>query len=212
MNKSKWFIVLLSLVLLAAGFGCMSISEYMTPAELDRSALDYLVRVGQGDLTQYEGYSNLYKAKLLNEAVDDAHEQMQLVYNQLSEKDMLLHNQAKDATSNNLAIANQREEMLFGETGLLTLGLSLAGFGSLTGLVGLMRKRPGDMTPEEIKQVVAGKESELTEKEQQIVELIQGVEDYINTYPDAALKIKDVLSKRQSAGTKALVGEVTANL
>jgi len=212
MNKSKYFIVLLSLVLLAAGFGCMSLSEYVTPATIDPRAVDYVTRAGVDDPNKYVGYANLAKAMRLGNAVDDAHETMQLVYSQLSESDQLKYGQIKDVAAANLAIAAQREQMLFGETGLLTLGLSLAGFGSLTGLVGLMRKRPGDMTPEEIKQVVAGKESELTEKEQQIVELIQGFEDYLKTYPDLADKAKDVLSKRQSAGTKALVGEVTANL
>ena len=212
MNKSKWFVVLLSAVMLAAGFGCMSLSEYVTPATIDPRAVDYVTRAGVDDPNKYVGYANLAKAMRLGNAVDDAHETMQLVYSQLSESDQLKYGQIKDTTAANLVMAREREELLFGETGLLTLGLSLAGFGSLTGLVGLMRKRPGDMTPEEIKRALAGQDAVLSGREKQIVELIQGVEDYINTYPDAASKIKDVLSKRQSAGTKALVGEVTANL
>jgi len=133
-----------------------------------------------------------------------------LALEQLQEKNSLDYSLLNDVVVKNLEVANAREEMLFSETGLLSMGLGLAGFGGLGGLLGLMRKRPGDWTKDEVDNALADANIETTKKESQIYELVKGVQEFINA--GKGEELKSVLAKNQSADTKKTVATIKATL
>lgn len=209
----KKLTIIVSLLACMASLGCVALSEYVTPAAKDNGAIDYAVRAGVADPNDFDGYFNLDKANRLAWKVDEAHQLNQLALSQKVERDSLQYAQLSDTVKVNVTAARQQEETLFGEKGILTLGLGLAGFGSLTGLIGLMRKRPGDMTPEEVKEALTGKDAELTEKEAQMVELVKGVQKYLgHASSTTSGTLKGYLDAAQSASTKVKVAEIKATL
>ena len=208
MKKTNLVIVLISVLAILGGMGCAVFSHIVTPAQIDQRAVDYTAKSGVTEPNSFDGYGNLDKAIKLENAVHDAHQLVQLDLMQLIDKDNLYYAQLNEITSSNRQTAQLREEQLFGKQGLLSLGLSMAGFGTLTGLIGLMRKRPGDITPVELKQAVAGKDAVLTKKELQFAELVKGVQNFMDTFPDTSKTLKDELAKTQSADTKTEVAKI----
>ena len=214
MKTSRLLIVLVSLAAVLGGLGCAALSNYITPAVIDGRAVDYATAIGVAEPNEFAGYGNLRKAVKLEKSVGAAHEQTQLNLLQLAEKDNLVYAQLNDIVKNNRINSQISEEQLFGKTGLLSMVLGLLGAGTLTGYLGLMRKRPGDITPEEVKQVVSGKEAELTAKEIQIIELVKGVQEFIDFSEDPVpvTILMDSLAKAQSIGTKQTVAKIKATL
>jgi hypothetical protein len=216
MTMKNTLLVAASLVMLA-GIGCAALSEYITPAAVDPRAVAYVEKAGVADSNDFDGFPNLEKAIRLEAAVGAAYEVTSLALTQMVEKNELDYGILKGAVANNLKTARDREEKLFGETGLLSTGLTALGFGTLTGLVGLMRKRPGDVTPQEMESVVADVKGEVTVKDRQFIELVKGVQTFLNKYKDDVTSVVDVelkaaLSAAQSADTKQAVAVVKTTL
>lgn len=203
--------VLLGLMAIS-GIGCVALSEYITPAELNKQAISYVDKAGVVDANEFNGYANLHKAEKLARAIVAAYEVNTLALQQLQEKNNLDYNLLHDIAAKNLEIAKQKEEMLFSETGLLSMGLGLAGFGGLTGMIGLMRKRSGDITPQEMEQVVSDVKGEVTAKDRQIIELVKGVQAFIKSGNGEAEALKAKLAAAQSADTKETVAKIKATL
>lgn len=217
----KKLMVIVSLVLIVLGLGCTAMSHYVTYAEVDRDAVEYAVDAGVADINDYDSWwPNLVMVERLGGDVDDGHKIIQLNLKQLIQKDDLKYSIHKDTVSADLAIALERENLLFGETGLLSLGLSMVGFGGLTGLLGLMRKRPGDITAPEMEQALAsatGKTSaELSIRDKQFVQLVKGVQVFIDDYKNSTnnkdivmLKaLKAALVAKQDVDTQTAVAVV----
>ena len=198
------------------GLGCAALSQYVTPAEIDHDAVAYAHRADTAQLADYEGYPNMAKAERLKKDVDAAHSTVQLDLTQQMQSDDLEYSIHKDVVSNNLIVAQQREEILFGETGLLSLGLSMAGFGAFTGLIGLARKRPGDITAPEMEQALATATgqtaAELSIREKQFVQLVNGVQEFMDNQPDVGpqTRLKAAMNKHQDTDTRAAVAVVKA--
>lgn len=215
-KRVRTIVVMLSLMLIATGIGCVAVSRHATPASIDQKAVWYVSSAGVAEPNDFKGYPNLVKAERLEKGVDSAHDVIQLELEQKIQRDNLEYSIHKDVTANNRLVGEQREEMLFGEKGLLSLGLSLAGFGTLTGFVGLMRKRPGDVTSQEVEQVVSqatGKTAaELSEKEKQLIEVVKGVQKFIDTYkdkePEAVTSLKELSNKAQDTSTQVAVAKI----
>jgi len=74
--------------------------------------------------------------------------------------------------------AQQQRDLIFGEEGILTLGLGMLGMGGLAGLAGLMRKRPGDWTKEDVDNAMEAADLEVEIKGDQIVEIVKGIETF----------------------------------
>lgn len=212
MKIAHYIVIAFSLLAIIGGIGCASLSHYVTPATIDRRAVDYAAKAQVADPNAFVGYSNLDKAIKLENAVGDAHAKNQLELMQLIDKDSLAYAQLNNIASSNRQMAQAREEQLFGPEGLLTMGLSMAGFGALTGLIGLLRKRPQDITPDELTQLIAGKDAELTDKEKQFIELVKGIQNFINASPTNSEILKTELAKVQSADTKTEVAKVKATI
>ena len=212
----RTLVIILSLIMVVAGISCTIVSQQATPAEVDRNALRYAVAAGVTDFNDYDAwYPNLAEAIRLIEDVDAAYSVNQLKIQQVAEKNDLDYSIHTKTTRNNFRIGQQREEALFGDKGLLSMGLGLLGMGSLTGMLGLMRKRPGDITKPEMEQVLAsatGKTSaELSTKEKQFTQLIKGVQAFTKTFgnmPDVVAGIKNSMDIHQDKDTQAAVAVI----
>ena len=130
------------------------------------------------------------------------------------EKDVTQHGIHQKVTTINQQVAVQREKAWFGETGLLSLGLSMMGAGSAAGLLGLICKRPGDITAPEMEQAMAtatGKtKEELSVKKKQFAQLIKGVQAFINARSDSVTsdQIKACMNASQDQDTQAAVAVI----
>lgn len=218
----KIIIVLISLFLIVAGLGCVAISELATPARIDTKAKVYAVERG-ADANDYRGYPNLAMSNQLLRDIESGHLKTVQDIQQAADRENLEYSIVTDTTKIDNQIAKQREQMLFGEKGLLSLGLSMVGFGTLTGLIGLMRKRPGDITQVEMEQALAtvtGKTTEeLSAKQRQFAQLVKGVQEFMDTYRktppigegSAEIVLKDMkafFNATQDTDTQVAVAEV----
>lgn len=207
--KTLAYIFCIGLVVLA--IGCASLSELVTPATIDKKAVEYADKAGVIDANDYDGYANLYKAKQLAQAVVAANQVNSLALEQLQEKNSLDYSLLNDVVVKNLEIANAREEQLFGETGLLSMGLGLAGFGGFTGLLGLLRKRPGDHSPQDFENAVTTIKGEVSTKEKQFIQVVQGVKKFMDSKTrdgkiDTVIEeLKGFLREAQDEDTKKAV-------
>ena len=201
----KSIFIICTLFLLMCGVGCAALSYIITPADIDKNAVVYASRAGTADPKDFKGYANLDKAMKLEKAVNEAHAVIQFGLQQKIEQDNLEYGIHKEATSISVASGLQREEKLFGPQGLLSLGLSLAGFGSLTGFIGLMRRRPGDVTGAEMQEAVSKVSGELSVKEKEFIQLVKGIEEFIKTYEDkdknTVESLKQTLASKQDTDT-----------
>ncbi len=200
----------LSIILIAFAVGCVALSESLTPATIDQRAVEYVVESGVAQPEEFAGYGNLHKARRLEALVTAAHQTNQFAFQKLSEGDLLTYTQLNQIAVHNRQQAAALEASIFSGEGLLPLLAGMAGAGTLTGLIGLMRKRPGDITPEEMEQAIAdvkGKTvEELTEKDKQILELVQSVAAIFKNLDTAKQQeIKTVLNGIQDTSTQNAV-------
>ena len=196
------------------GLACASLSEYVTPARISPKAIEYVEEANVVEPNAFNGYPNLDKANRLAQAVVAAYEVNSLALSQLQEKNNLDYSLLNDIVIKNRQEAQAREEELFSQTGYLSMGLSLAGFGGLGGLLGLMRKRPGDLTQQDYELAVNSINGEVQKRDNQLIEVVKGVQDFINEHKDDQLvaDLKGMLEKRQSEGTKQTVGKIKATI
>jgi hypothetical protein len=202
---------------MSVGLGCAAVSHYVTPAKVDQEALDYAVAAGIADPNSYDGYPNLVKATALKEDVDAAHSVIQFDLRQQMQKDDLKYSIHIDAATDNVQDGLRREEMMFGQEGLLSMGLSLVGVGGFAGVLGLMRKRPGDVTPAELGQVVqdvtGDTEAALSDKHRQFKELVLGISSYMKTLTDEqSLPLKAALNSAEDTDTRIAVSTLKREL
>jgi len=214
-SKMKQIMIVLSLILIIAGLGCTALSTLVTPAEVDRDALRYAVDAGIADFNDYDAwYPNLDEAERLVQDVDAANLLNQQDLQHRMDKDNTLHGIHRGVTVGNRQAGRQREETLFGETGILSLGLSMIGAGGFAGVLGLMRKRPGDITPQEMEHTLAtatGKTTaDLSIKEKQFVQLVKGVQGFldINKETMAGKEMKNCMNVAQDTDTRIAVAAV----
>lgn len=207
----KVIIIVFSLLLVVGGLGCVTLSHLLTPTEVDKQAVAYAVEAGVAELKEYTGYPNLAKALKLQRDVDVAYTLNQFEYQQLMQKDSVEHGIHKGTTTFNSTIGLQREESFFGEKGLLSLGLSITGFGMFTGVIGLLRKRPNDWTPDEVETALAEVKDEVTEKDKQVIEIVRGVQNFLNISDKSVAKsLKTLLAMSQSSSTKETIATIKA--
>ncbi len=203
----NWVIGLAASALLIAGIGCAAFSTLVTPANIDKQAVKYAASAGVIDANDFRGYANLDKAIRLKAAVDAAFKVKELSLTQMMEKNKLDYAQLSDVSESNMKASQAKEEQLFGEKGLLSMGLSLAGFGTLTGLVGLMRKRPGDITQQDMESALSTVKGEVTAKDRQFIEVVKGIQVVLDAHPKGdpvGDEIRKALEK-QSVDTRQAV-------
>lgn len=145
-------VIVLSLLCVLGAIGCEAFSYYLTPAATNSKAIEYTGNPSD----EYRSflYPNLADAVKLQADVKSAHELKQLAYKQKIETDGLTYQQINKVVESNRQSAMVFEERMFGESGFISMGLGLIGAGSLGGFLGLLRKRPGDVTPDELQSAV----------------------------------------------------------
>jgi hypothetical protein len=217
MKMKRTIIILLTVILTVAGLGCAALSTLVTPSRLDKGAVNYAVDAGVAEPNEYAGYQNLYKAQRLQADVEEAHEYNLFELETAVNRENLDYAVHRDTTKHEVTLSKQREEILFGQNGLLTLGLTMAGFGGLTGYVGLMRKRPQDFTPDELNTIVedtTGRTiAELQEKNKQLFQVVKGVGEFIKTYEaqdghGVVKELKGIMDKVQDTKTKTAIAAI----
>lgn len=214
--RSKIAVGLLSLVAIVGSIGCASMSSLLTPATIDKRAVKYADGAGVIDANEFDGYQNLEKALRLKQAVETAYQVKSLAIKQMQERNQLDYDTLNEVATKNWELAQAREEKLFGPQGLLTLGLGMTGMGALAGFVGLMRKRPGDLTPQDLENAVAGLKLESDSKAQQFAQVVTGVEKFMKANSkdekmDMVIdQLKSYLKAEQDAATKVEVAKVKA--
>lgn len=197
-------ISVIGLIMMMTGLGCVALSSYLTPADIDPTAVKYVTDTGVSEKGKYAGYPNLYKAELLKEDVEKAYKLNQFELQKAAEKNDLDYSICKDASVARYTEAIEREEALFGTTGLLSTGLTAAGFGMFTGLLGLARKRPGDITSQEMNAAIAQATGETEEtiaaKTKQFTEVVKSVEKFkgildntANSSSNTEVKVADLI-------------------
>lgn len=208
----KSLLCVLCVMAIGLGLGCAALSEYVTPANIDQKAVEYVVKAGVADANDFKGYANLEKAIRLEMMVENAYEVVSLALEQMREKNQLDYSMLRGVVINNTKAAREREELLFGETGILAVGLSVLGAGGLGSVLGLMRKRPGDITPQEMESALADIKGEVTAKDRQIIEIVKGVQKFLDRYPKGTVygdELRLALSN-QSADTREAVAVAKA--
>jgi len=179
-----------AITIIVVGVGCAALSEYLTPATLDRQAIEYAAEAGVIDVNDFRGYANLEKAIRLELAVKAAYEVKSLALQQMVERNQLDYSLLHDAVLRNTAQAKEQEKQLFGETGILSMGLSLLGVGGLTGALGWMRKRLSDGNRQFVEIVTDGN--------RQFVEIVKGVQTFIDN-SQLAPAVSDLLKEQWEA-------------
>lgn len=208
MKRSHLFIGLVGVLFTLTAVGCVSLSALITPAERDIGAIKFVEDAGIAEPNEFDGFFNLAKAEKLKDMVPMAYEVNMLGIQQAADDQNLKLSHFTESTTAKFQKSKNLEDKLFSETGLLALAATAIGGGSLMGLIGLMRKRPQDITPEDLKVAISGKVTELAEKNDQIVaiktsltEVVMGVQDIIKASPDKAKEIKNMLANRQLNST-----------
>lgn len=220
-------VLVLSALTAAVGIGCASLSEYATPASIDKKAVKFVVESGVADLNEFKGWANLHKALKLDSYVDMAYEVRHTALKHELENLTIDYNHLNDIVTKNLEDAQRREEELFADGGAFSTILTASGLGAFTGLLGLFRKRPGDMTKEDFQKAIEPIQGQIGIKEQQFAQVVTGVEKIMKgkdqitslltkdgdpaTKTDEILKLfKTYLGRTQDAATQQEVAKVRA--
>ena len=199
MRRTKITVLVVSVLLMALGLGCLPLSYYLTPAESDPDAIFY---VTNGSLTKdasdYEGYPSLAKAMRLQRDVNTTHSRIQQELNHEVEFDNLEHSIHSKTTATNTKTGLEREALLFGPKGIIPLALSILGAGTLSGYIGLMRRKPGDVA----KEVYFDTLDEIEEQDTELFELVKGIERFKGTLsPSDKKHMKEVFNDAQNKQT-----------
>jgi len=213
----KFYIIttIISLIIFLGAIGCTALSHYVIPAKIDSAAVKYVVDAGIiEDANEYLlGYPNMVKAEQLNADIDVAHSKNQFELQQEIQNDNFEYSIYKSIVNNNFMEASKIEEKLFGEKGLISMGLGILGLSAFTGVLGLMRKRPGDITPQEMQLAIAQVEEksieELSAKTKQFTEVVKGVSIFIeknkDKLPQVIEEMKKIFDVTQDSDTQLAV-------
>ncbi len=216
MKTIKNAIVYTLLAIVLIGSGCIgTVSEHLTPGRCDSDVIDYVVEAGVGEADDYKGflYPSLADLKRLSTDLDAAIAitNQELVH--LAEQKQLQAKILKGVVTNDVEISVAREEFLFNPTtGALAIGMSLLGVAG-GGYLGLMRKRPQDITPVEMEKALGEIKGEVTNKDRQLIQLVASVKNVIEAQPAAAqAEMKKLLKAGQLPETRVAVKQALAQL
>ena len=202
----KTIAIMLLLVLGLTGLGCVAVSKYATPApKASEAALKYGYEAGILDPNSYRGYANLEKAERLEVALESAYQVYTLGLEHATERHELDYGVLAKVAAANTKKGRATETAFFSEKGIIPLVAGLAGFGGLGSLIGLMRKRPGDITPQDMELALGGAGVKLKDKERQMLEIVRGIQAHLDTDPPDAAMLKGHLERKQSADTRVSV-------
>ena len=131
----------------------------------------------------------------------------------LAEQKQLEAKILRGVLTGDIDIAIAREDFLFNPTtGALAVGLSLLGVAG-GGYLGLMRKRPQDITPVEMEQALGEVKGEVTDRDRKIIQIVASMKNVIEAQPKEAQEgMKKLLKAGQFPETRAAVKEALAKI
>jgi hypothetical protein len=207
--------LLLAVVLISAG--CIgTLSEHLTPMKNDKEVIDYVVEAGTGRVEDYKGllFPSLATLRKLKHDFEAAVALTNQELKQIAEKKQLKDSILRGIVDHDVDIGEQRHEALFDPvTGAVAIGLSLFGIAG-GGYLGLMRKRPQDITPQEFEKALGEIKGEVTEKDRKIIQLVASVKNVIDAQPTKKAKeeIKKILKNSQLPDVRATVKEALTKI
>jgi hypothetical protein len=211
MKKLLAYIVLAVVVI---GGGCIgTLSEELTPARIDKDVVAYNEEAGTGTAEDYTGllYPSLASVKRLQADFEAAVVVTNQALQHLVEQKQLQADILKGIVDNDVEIAAAREDWAFNPTtGVFAIGLGLAGI-SAGGILGLMRKRPKDITPEEMTAALKDIRGEVDERDRRIVEIVSSVKNMLEAQPEAQREdMVKMLKAHQLPDTRVAVKQALA--
>lgn len=216
MKTIKNIIAYILLAVVLIGSGCIgTVSEHLTPGRCDNDVVDYVVDAGIGCAEDYQGflYPSLAELKRLSADLDAAIAVTNQELIHLAEQKQLQAKILKGVVSNDVEIAVAREEFIFDPTtGALAIGMSLIGIGA-GGYLGLMRKRPQDITPVEMEKALGEVKGEVINKDRQFLQLVASVKNVIEAQPGVdQADMKKLLKAGQLPDTRVAVKQALGQL
>jgi len=215
----KKVIAYILLAVVALGYGCMgttSISEKFTPTPIDQDAVETVVAAGTGRVSDYKGilFPSLAEARKLEIDLKAAIDVTDQELRHLAEKKHLKDQILTGSVRTNVNVGVQREEAIFNPNGgALAVGLGLLGIPA-AGYLGMLRKRKGDISPEEQEAALAEIKGEVTQKDRAVIQLVTQIQKIIDIQPTKEAKdamIKD-LKEGQLPETRVEVKAALAKL
>lgn len=213
----KKLIAYILLAIVVIGAGCVgTVSEEFTPARCDPDVVAYNEEAGTGTAADYRGllFPSLASLKRLQADFTAAVAVTNQELTHLVEQKQLQADILKGIVDGDIEIAVAREDFIFNPTtGALAIGLSLLGIGA-GGYLGLMRKRPQDITPVEMEKALGDIKGEVTDKDRQIIQLVASMKKVIEAAPDEKdqEEIIQILKDNQLPETRAAVKQALTRL
>lgn len=212
----KKLIAYILLAVVVIGAGCVgTLSEELTPGRCDPDVVAFNEEAGTGSAADYKGllFPSLASLKRLQADFNAAVAVTQQELKHLVEQKQLQVKILEGMVTNDIKVSTAREKFLFHPTtGALAIGLSLLGIGA-GGYLGLMRKRPQDITPVEMEKALGEVKGEVTDKDRQLIQLVNGMKIVLDTQPELTRdEMKRVLKASQLPETRAAVKQALAQL
>lgn len=208
-------ILLLTIVLI--GSGCITaLSEHLTPTKNDREVIAYVEKVGTGRAADYKGFlfPSLATLRKLKHDFEAAVVMTNQELKHLAEAKKLEENILRGIVDNDIDIGEQREDNLYNPTtGAIAVGLSIFGIAG-GGMLGLMRKRPQDITRQDHEKALGDIKGKVTDRDRKIIALVASVKNVIDAQSSEEAKedIKRILKTSQLPDVRATVKRALANI
>jgi hypothetical protein len=214
---SKRILAYILLAVVVIGGGCMgTMSEELTPGRIDPRIVNFNVESGVADANDYDGflYPSLATLRKLQRDFEAAKAITKQELEHMIEQKLLELNVLQGTLDTDVELAEAREDWAFNPTtGAIVMGLSLMGVAG-GGLVGAMRKRPQDVSPEEMEKIVGDIKGDVDEKDRQILNLVASVKNVLEDMPteESREAMKKTLKAAQLPDTRVAVKEALAKL
>lgn len=218
MKTIKRWLAYTLLVAVLIGGGCIgTLSEELTPGRVDKKVVAYNEEAGTGKAEDYKGllFPSLASVKRLHTDFDAAVILTNQELKHLVEQKQLQASILDGIVNHDISVAVAREDFLFNPTtGVLAVGLGLLGLGG-AGYLGLMRKRPKDVTPAEMEKALGGIKGEVDDRDRKIINLVASMRNVIHSQAangNDGLDITAILKSSQTPETRAAVKQALAQL
>lgn len=139
----KWYekvLMVVCVVVLGLLIGCASFQNAVTPAWIDKTAIDYVADINVPCDVPKLWWTSISDAETVNKLLDYSHDQRQVVLNRAKEDDLAWYSLVKDQHATNLTNAYELKTELFTPEG--TVGLLLStGLGFSLGAIGISKPK-----------------------------------------------------------------------
>ena len=204
-------------VVVVGGCAMGTLSQELTPGHCDPDVVAYNKAAGVGDANDYKGlfYPSLVSVLRLQADFDAAVILTDQELQHMIEKKKLNDDILKGTVDGDVKLAVAREDWAFNPTtGVFAIGLGLAGI-SAAGFLGLMRKRPQDITPKEMETALIEVKGEVDERDRSIIQIVAGMKNVLADLPTDENReaMKKILNASQTAPqTRTAVKQALAQL